>query len=317
MAQQRIALILGATGNIGSELARGLVQRGWQVRALHRNPDGLSNKDHRFDWIRGDAMVRADVVAAAHGAELIVHAVNPPGYRNWGELALPMIANSIAAARRSDTRILLPGNVYNYGPGAFPLLREGSPQQPLTRKGTIRVEMERLLQAATKDGVRSLIVRAGDFFGPGSGSSWFAGAMVQPGKPITTINYPGDTGVGHQWAYLPDVAETMLRLLERETELPAFASYHMRGHWDEDGTHMVAAIQRAAQRKLKVRSFPWWALPLLAPFSTLLRELREMRYLWQQPVQLDNSRLTALLGQEPHTPWDEAVGATLRSLRCI
>jgi nucleoside-diphosphate-sugar epimerase len=317
MAQQRIALVLGATGKIGGEVAKGLRKRGWHVRALHRNPADLPERDRRFDWIRGDAMMRNEVAAAAQGAELIVHAVNPPGYRNWGGLVLPMLDNSIAAARANRARILLPGTVYNYGPDTFPLLREEAPQQPLTRKGAIRVEMERSLQAATKDGVRTLIVRAGDYFGPGSGNSWFAGAMVQPGKPITAINYPGTPGVGHQWAYLPDVAETMLRLLDREADLPDFASYNMQGHWDEDGTRMVAAIQQVAGRKLKLRAFPWWALPLLAPFSELMRELREMRYLWQQPVQLDNTRLTALLGQEPHTPWDEAVGATLRALRCI
>ncbi len=33
------------------------------------------------------------------GVSLIVHAVNPPGYRNWGQLVLPMIDNTIAAAQ--------------------------------------------------------------------------------------------------------------------------------------------------------------------------------------------------------------------------
>jgi hypothetical protein len=41
-----------------------------------------------------------DVQRAAEGVQVIVHAVNPPGYRNWGGLVLPMTDNSIAAARR-------------------------------------------------------------------------------------------------------------------------------------------------------------------------------------------------------------------------
>ena len=36
------------------------------------------------------------------------------------------------------------------------------------------------------------------------------------------------------------------------------------------------------------------------------RELLEMRYLWQVPVRMDNARLRALVGQEPHTPLDDA-----------
>jgi len=39
--------------------------------------------------------------------------------------------------------------------------------------------------------------------------------------------------------------------------------------------------------------------------------MREMRYLWRTPVRLDNARLIAVLGHEPHTPLDEAVFATL------
>ncbi|MCW3480694.1 NAD(P)H-binding protein [Neisseriaceae bacterium JH1-16] len=318
MTQQGIALVLGATGNIGGEVARRLVAHGWRVRALHRRPELAEQGDGRFEWRRGDAMVRDEVVAAAEGAVLIVHAVNPPGYRNWGGLVLPMIDNTLAAARASGARILLPGTVYNYGPDAFPLLAETAPQRPLTRKGTIRVELERRLQHAAQDGVRSLVVRAGDFFGPGNGNNWFAGGMVKPGRPLRVVNYPGTPGIGHQWAYVPDVAETMVRLLELGDRLPSFASYHMQGHWDADGARMIAALRHAARQPgIKVRAFPWWALPMLAPFSELFRELREMRYLWQQPVRLDNALLIDTLGKEPHTPWDEAVAATLRSLGCV
>ena len=36
-----------------------------------------------------------------------------------------------------------------------------------------------------------------------------------------------------------------------------------------------------------------------------------MRYLWREPIRMDNARLIAVLGEEPHTPLDEAVEATL------
>ena len=87
-------------------------------------------------------MNAVDVVAATNGVSLIVHAVNPPGYRNWAELVMPMLDSSIAAAKASGARILFPGTVYNFGPDAWPILREDSPQRPKTRKGAIRVEME-------------------------------------------------------------------------------------------------------------------------------------------------------------------------------
>ncbi len=171
--ERKIALILGATGGIGGAVARLLHSHGWQVRALHRAPNGIAEK-HGFDWRVGDAMVASDVAAAAEGVSLIVHAVNPPGYRNWGQLVLPMLDNAIAAARANGARIVLPGTVYNYGPDAFPDIAEDAPQHPRTRKGAIRVEMERRLRAFAETGAGSvLIVRAGDFFGPGSANNWF------------------------------------------------------------------------------------------------------------------------------------------------
>jgi len=314
--QNRTALVLGATGGIGGELMRQMLADGWQVRALTRGEPPSSNDG--VHWQRGDAMSRSDVMAAAKGCTVIVHAVNPPGYRNWGELVLPMLDNTIAAAIKEHATIVLPGTVYNYGPDAFPIVDEEAPQHPLTRKGAIRVELENRLQQASTQGAKVLIVRAGDFFGPQAGNTWFAQGLVKPGQPVRTVQYPGKEGVGHQWSYLPDVARTMLQLLNVSHTLPAFARFHMAGHWDHDGRQMTAAITRAVLQSGKpapaIRRFPWWLMSLASPFVATLRELREMRYLWQTPLQMDNTSLLAVLGKEPHTPLDVAVRATLQGM---
>jgi nucleoside-diphosphate-sugar epimerase len=315
---KQIALILGATGGIGSAVARNLKARGWAIRALNRDPAKASAKNPDFEWVQGDAMRADDVLAAAHGASMIVHAVNPPGYRNWGTLVLPMIDNTIAAAKASSATVLLPGTIYNFGPDAFPLLHEKSPQNPVTAKGKIRAEMERRLEAASQEGVRVIIVRAGDFFGPGAANSWFSQGIVTPGKPVTSVTYPGSRGTGHQWAYLPDVAETMARLVDCRDTLAPFALFHMQGFWDEDGTRLTAAIRRASGNPdMKVKAFPWWMMPFAAPFVPLLKELREMRYIWQEPLRMPNDRLVAAIGAEPWTPIDEAVRASLAALGCL
>jgi len=93
---EKTALVLGATGGVGGETARALTAHGWKVRALARRPmagaDGL-------EWVVGDALDAGAVRRAAEGMAAIVHAVNPPGYRSWGALTLPMLASSIAAGR--------------------------------------------------------------------------------------------------------------------------------------------------------------------------------------------------------------------------
>ena len=321
MTDKRVALVLGATGGIGSEVAGALGRNGWEVRALHRSVAAAQQRSgvpRGISWMEGDVMRPRDVVEAARGASVIVHAVNPPGYRNWAGLVLPMLASTIAAARAAGARILLPATVYNYGPDAFPVLREDSAQNPQTRKGAIRVEMERRLQQASESGVRALIVRAGDFFGPVAGNNWFSRGLVKPGHAVDAITYPGRPGVGHAWAYLPDLAETMVRLLEREASLAPFETLHFHGHWDSTGGDIVESIRRVSGNPTaRVRRFPWPLVTLASPFVTLFREMMEMRYLWREPLQLSNERLVRVLGAEPHTPLDTAVRNTLAGLGCL
>jgi nucleoside-diphosphate-sugar epimerase len=314
MSGTKTALVLGATGGIGGETAAALLRHGWHVVAMLRsNPGAAALAD--ATRVAGDASNAADVRRAAEGAQVIVHAVNPPGYRDWHKLVLPMIDNSIAAAKAVGARVVLPGTIYNYGPDAFPLLAEDSPQHPVTRKGRIRVELERRLEAGSRAGAPALIVRFGDFFGPAPGNNWFSQALVTPGKRLGAITYPGRSGIGHAWAYLPDAGETIARLLEREADLEPFARFHFGGVWDADGTAMVRAIADAIGRPgTKVKPLPWLLVGLAGLFQQTPRELYEMRYLWRTPIRLDNRKLVGLLGEEPHTKLAEAVRTTLAGL---
>lgn len=313
----RTALVLGATGGVGRETARALARHGWKIRAVARN-GRPSEAETSWEWIKANAMDRTSIIAAARGADTIMHAVNPPGYRNWVALVLPMVENTIAAAKESGARVLLPGTIYNYGPDAFPVLREDSPQRTSTRKGKIRIALEEKLKAAAREGVRSLIVRLGDFFGPKAGNNWFSQALVKPNRRITSIVNPGSKGVGHSWAYLPDAGEAFAELMDREAELADFERFHFRGHWDKDGTEMIVAIGKAAgDESISVKSLPWLIFKLASPFSETMRELYATRPLWQTPIQLDNTKLVRFLGKEPHTALESAVETTLRQMGCI
>ncbi|SLN10876.1 NAD-dependent epimerase/dehydratase family protein [Oceanibacterium hippocampi] len=314
-------LIIGATGGLGGAATAVFHRHGWRVRALHRDPVAAQRKRpdlEHVDWRAGDAMTAADVRRSAAGAAVVLHAANPPGYRNWRKLALPMLAHAADAAEAEGARLILPGNVYNFGPDAWPVLAEDAPQHPATRKGRIRVEMEADLEARSARGLRVLIVRAGDFFGADAPASWFQTVMVKPGKPLRSVTYPGLPEVGHAWAYLPDLAETMVRLAEREDALPRFARFHFGGHYLERGIGLAETIRETAGRpEAPIRRFPWPLVTLLSPVVPLFREIGEMRYLWQEAIRLDNRSLLSFLGSEPHTPLADAVRTSLAGLGCL
>ena len=50
-------------------------------------------------------------------------------------------------------------------------------------------------------------------------------------------------------------------------------------------------------------------------FAADMKEVVELRYLWERPVRLDNRHLVATLGHEPHTPLADAVRETLAFMK--
>jgi nucleoside-diphosphate-sugar epimerase len=316
MTANRTALIIGAAGSFGAHAMCALIRHGWTVRALARDPADAARRagaNMPVEWQKGDAMNAAEVIAAATGASVIVHAANPPRYQKWRQLALPMLASSIAAAKESGARLVLPGTVYNYAPDAGASIDEDAPQAPVTRKGKVRAEMEEMLRAAASEGVKSLVLRAGDFFGPAAPNSGLLWLTNRKGGRVTSVYRTGP--VGHGFAYLPDLAETLARLLDREAALADFETFHFAGHWLAGDDALGEAVRRATgDERIPIRPFPWAMVHAAAPFVPMLRELAEMRYLWVRPIGLDEAKLRAFLGQVPFTPLDAAMRESLADL---
>lgn len=271
-----------------------------------------------IEWVKGDAMEPASVIAAAEGCALIFHGANPPGYHNWEGQVIRMLDSTIAAAKTHGARIFFPGTVYNFGPDAGVLVDEHAPQNPLTLKGKLRVAMERHLEAAATEGVRVIVVRAGDFFGPFTTSnSWFSNVFAPPGRPVRLMMRPGSTKIGHAWAYLPDLVETVVRLAEHTDDFAPFEVFHFGGHWTDQAVDIPEVIRRVVDRKIPIIPFPWLMVRLLSPFNETFREMLEMRYLWKRPLRLDNTKLVKTLGAEPHTPLEQAVRDALEGSGCL
>ena len=317
----KTALVIGATGSFGGHAVVALIKHGWRIRALARDPKAASAKtgDHMpIDWVQGDALSADDVIAAAQGVQIIVQAANPPAYRNWAGTVMPMMKAVLAAAEQTGARIVLPASVYNFAPDSGDWISETAPQAPATRKGKIRVQVEALFRDASQRGVRTLVVRAGDFFGPAAPNSALGWLTVRAKGQVRSVYRPGPLDVGHCWAYLPDMAETMARLLDREDQLAAFDVFHFAGHWLARGDEMGASIRRATHRpRLPIRAFPYIMVYALAPFVETMREMIEMRYLWTRPIGLDNTKLVRFLGEEPHTPLDQAIRTSLADMGCL
>jgi nucleoside-diphosphate-sugar epimerase len=126
---------------------------------------------------------------------------------------------------------------------------------------------------------------------------------------------PARAGVGHAWAYLPDLAEVMIRLLERRGELASFDRFHFAGNWFDDNGSLAEAIRTSAGKPLApIYPFLWPLVHALAPFNETCREMGEMTYLWRRPLRLLDGKLRGFLGEVPSTPLEDALRATLEGL---
>jgi dihydroflavonol-4-reductase len=101
----KTCLVLGATGFIGGHIARAAAARGWQVRALRRNPQAVGAiGDVNVEWVTGDLTDRSSVTEAMRDCKVVFHSAGayPHGTRQIDravQRALIQMRNVIAAAR--------------------------------------------------------------------------------------------------------------------------------------------------------------------------------------------------------------------------
>ena len=305
-------LVLGAAGRLGQKAAEAFRDGGWIVTSLVR-PGGAARAPADTEVLEINALDHAAIGKAARGADVVLHALNPP-YTDWSRLALPLAYSAVAAAETAGATLLFPGNLYNYGSPLPAIIDENTPMRPSSRKGQLRVAIEDRMMEAADRGVRTIVLRAGDFYGGGAGS-WFDLVLV---KEISQrrITYPGPLEVTHEWAYLPDVASALLRLASVRETLPPFASFGFPGH-AVTGRELMAAIARAMPGSLEIKRMTWWLIHALRPIVPLCRELSEIAYLWNEPHRINGSKLKAAIGNIPCTPLDLAVARALEDLRAI
>ncbi len=157
-------LVLGAAGRLGFAAAEAFRDDGWSVKGLVR-PGAAWRAPQGINVIETND--RTVAVKEARGTDIVLHALNAP-YTGWAQHALPLTYSAIEAAEQSGATLMFPGNVYNYGAGMPAVLDEDTPMQPTSRKGKLRNDVELRLREAADRGVRTIVLRAGDFFGRGS-----------------------------------------------------------------------------------------------------------------------------------------------------
>ena len=209
----KLDVVLGASGGIGNALVHELVARGRRVRGVNRS--GRADVPAGVEVCAGDLLDPGSLRSACQDAGVIYTCANIP-YTEWGQKLAPMMENVIQAAAGANAKLVYIDNLYAYGKMQEPM-SEDTPYRPTGHKGTLRARLANQLMAAHQQGtVCAVIGRASDFYGPNANAiaGNFAMRQLLAGKRAMWL---GNLDMPHTLTYLPDFARGLATLAECET----------------------------------------------------------------------------------------------------
>jgi nucleoside-diphosphate-sugar epimerase len=296
-------VVLGA-GPVGRAVVAALTSRGIEPAVVTRSGTEVPGATSR----RADLADPAQSAEAVAGAEVVFQCAQP-AYHRWPEEFPGLQARAVDAATSAGALLVVAENLYGYGPVDGPLTQD-LPLTATTRKGAVRAQMWRDLQAAHQAGrLRVVAARASDFFGPGVADSAVGQRFVGPLARGKVVRVAGDPDRLHTYTYAPDFGEALVRL----SETPE--AWGQAWHVPNAPTITTRAFaERAAEiagTRLRLQSTPRWQLRLLGRFVPAVGEVVEMLYEFEEDFVVDHTPYATLLGDHA-TPLEEALTATLQ-----
>jgi nucleoside-diphosphate-sugar epimerase len=296
-------VIIGA-GLVATSLVRLLVAQGEQVTVATRSGTSLPGADS----VIADAADMASLSAATKGATTIFLCTNPP-YFAWPKQWPPIFRAVIAAALASGADLVAMGNLYPYGRAAMPMT-ERSPETTTETKGLIRKAGWDAMRAANDRGdLRAVEVRASDYFGPGATYTAHLGDRffrpVLSGKRVGVL---GDPESAHSWAYLPDIASTLVAASRYKGEWGRI--WHVPSSSELSRVHIASQVNPQA----RVFGYPQLLVRTLGLVDPTMREVYASSYQFTAPFVSSAIETEQKLGVRA-TDWNEALAATVASYR--
>jgi nucleoside-diphosphate-sugar epimerase len=299
--------LFGAAGAAGQSIAAALSAAGLDYRVVGRSRQALEaafGHDPHAQIVTWNPDDPASIRAAAQGLQTVIYLVGVP----YDQFAAhpPLMERTLAGVTAAGVeRFILVGTVYPYGRARGNPINENHPREPHTFKGRMRLAQENLVLAAHgQGGLSALVLRLPDFYGPGIERSLLNGvfAGAANGKRAQVI---GPVDVPHEFIYLPDIGP----VVEKLTRTPeAYGRWwHLAGAGTITQREVARQAYALAGREPKLMVAGKTLLRVLGLFNPLMRELVEMNYLMTDPVVLDDSALTELIGPIARTSYEDGI----------
>jgi UDP-glucose 4-epimerase len=239
-------LVTGATGKVGSRLAKRLAHRGDQVRALVRDPSRATELvEHGVELAKGDLLDVASLAAAVRGVDAIVHCAaffrgaTAEQAHAVNDLGTQHLANAARAADRPRFVFTSTGLVYGDRGGG--LANEDDPCEPTLAYPASKIAAERALFAM--EGLDVRVLRLPFVYGDGDPHIAEVAAMMRGFPPTQRMSIAHHIDVAQAVARVLDAASPSHRIYNVvDDEAPDFATlFASVGAPPPDGSNAAAA----------------------------------------------------------------------------
>jgi UDP-glucose 4-epimerase len=227
-AARMTILVTGATGKVGSRLARRLAARGLRVRAFVRDPARAALGD--IELAVGDLLDPGTLSKAVTGVDAIVHCAaffrgaTPEQAHATNDLGTQRLARAAIAA--GVKRFLFTSTGLVYGPTAGKLAREDDPCNPIAAYPVSKLAAERFLLSLDLD-VR--VLRLPFVYGDGDAHIVEAVPMMRTFPPEQRMSI----------AHHVDVAQAIALVLEKS---PSHRIYNVCDDEAVDNATLFASV---------------------------------------------------------------------------
>lgn len=206
--------------------------------------------------------------------------------RDW-----PLIMkNVLDACLKHNARLVFLDNVYAYAPEAIPHMTEISPVAPSSKKGKVRLALQQMiLQAIQERGLKALIARCADFYGPGIKNSPLGITVLDKFGNGQKAFWQADAGKVHSFTYTPDAAKATALL--GNTPDAYGEVWHLPTSAEKlTGKDFITRIATALQVAPRYYVLSKFIMSLAGLFIPMVRELREMTYQYDRDYFFDSSK---------------------------
>lgn len=234
--------ITGATGYIGSNVARALAGAGHDILALaHREGAHEELASQGYQTVAGDLSDPDGLARAARRADATVHTANTNDEES-AALDDAAVRAMVDALEGSDAVFVYTSGIWVLGERSDEPATEGSTVAPLDLVAW-RGPLERWLVEAADRGVRTVVIRPGIVYGRDGG---LPGMMARGELPLV-----GDGENRWPLVHVDDLARLYVKAVERAPagSILHGVADHMRvadiaGHFDADSMPLDAALEQ-------------------------------------------------------------------------